>query len=239
MAMTAAQIVTLACQIAKCPGYTSQAGQMLNLALQDLAQTYNLEILKVTDTFNMATSAPPAANALSATWLRSKKDDVFYTILGVNYFPIQVDQAGYDKLVQQSGMQAYPSIFYVDTSTSPANMYFWAPPSGAYPVTARYYSLPADIATPESSSSVPWFPNQDYLVTRLAGQMMQITDDDRAQAFLADDEEQFPHGAGSILRRYLKLQSDETSFAKTVTLSRSRFYNSNYARLRNTKQIGW
>ena len=38
MAQTAAQICTLARQIAKCPGYTSQSGQLLNVILEELAQ---------------------------------------------------------------------------------------------------------------------------------------------------------------------------------------------------------
>lgn len=238
MGMQAQRIVAQALAIAKAPAYLTLAGEQLNLILQDLAQTYNLEVLKVTDTFNMSTAAPPAANALTANWLRSKKDDVFFTIQGVNYFPVQLDQSNYDRMVQQAGMQGYPTLFYVDTATSPSSMYFWPPPSGAYPVTARYYKQPDDITTPESSTDIPWFPNSDYLVTRLAGQMMQITDDDRAEAFLSGDEQMHPHGAGSILRRYLMLQSDESSFAKRVTLSRQRF-GANFSRLPNTKNLGW
>ena len=41
MAYTSAQIVALACQIAKVPGYTSMAGQFLNTILEELWQVYD------------------------------------------------------------------------------------------------------------------------------------------------------------------------------------------------------
>ena len=48
MALQAQQIVALATQIAKVPGYTLQAGQMLNMILADLAETYDLEVARKT-----------------------------------------------------------------------------------------------------------------------------------------------------------------------------------------------
>ena len=56
MPLTAAQIVTLATQVAKCPSYTSQAGQFLNAILQDLAQTYDFETVVKTYSFNFVLS---------------------------------------------------------------------------------------------------------------------------------------------------------------------------------------
>lgn len=235
MSLTAAQIVTLACQVAKVPGYTSQAGQLLNSILSDLCQFYDLEVNRVTQTFNMATGAAPAANALTSDWLRSNSNDVFYTISGVPYFPVQEDQAQFDAHVLTAGLNGYPYNFFVDTSVSPNNMYFWVPPSGAYAVTARYFKQRADIATPESSSTVPWFPNQQYLQTALAGRLMQLADDDRAAQFLSDDD---PQGAGFLLRKYLVMQGDRSSMVRTVKRDRGTFGPS-WKSLPNTKNLGW
>lgn len=241
MTQTAAQICTLARQIAKVPGFAEQSGQFLNLVLSDLCQNYNLEINRVTDTFNMNTTMPATGaptNALSANFLRSNKDDVFYTISGVPYFPVQDDQAQFDAHVLTAGLQSYPYYFFVDTSATPNTIAFWPPPSGAYAATVRYFKQRDDITTPESSSTVPWFPNANYLVTAVAGMLMRISDDERAEAFLSDDEEKSSQGAGVILRRYLKMVGDSSSRVNTVTLDR-RLFNNNCNRLKNTKNIGW
>ena len=77
-------------------------------------------------------------------------------------------------------------------------MLFWMPPSGAYHVTLRYYSQMSDIANScRPASTVPWFPDQNYLITRVAGQLMQDADDERWKAYLSDTKE---GGAGWILR---------------------------------------
>jgi hypothetical protein len=108
------------------------------------------------------------------------------------------------------------------------------------PVTVRYFQQMPDIVTPETSAAVPWFPYQDYLITRLAGEMMQIADDDRAGNFLTNQESQNPQGAGVLLRRYLNLENDPEGRAKTVELDRRRFgAQSQWNRLPNTKSIGW
>ena len=53
MALTAAQIVSLACQAAAAPGYTTQAGELLNVILADICQTYDLDVARGTANFNM------------------------------------------------------------------------------------------------------------------------------------------------------------------------------------------
>lgn len=57
MGLQAQQIVKLATQIAKCPGYTSQAGIYLNNCLQTLAQDYDFDVIRKTVNFNFDTSA--------------------------------------------------------------------------------------------------------------------------------------------------------------------------------------
>ena len=94
-----------------------------------------------------------------------------------------------------------------------------------------------DITMPETSATVPWFPNTNYLVRRLAGEMMMLTDDDRAPAYLSAEEEQFPNGAGVILRRYLTMQDDPEGRVKRVHLDR-RFFKGP-TQLKNTKIVGW
>jgi hypothetical protein len=245
MPLQAQQIVSLALQIAKAPGYTAQAGQMLNTILSDLCQTYDLVVIRKNFTFNFSTSATGLGyaagcgpNPMPSDYLRAPKGGHFYNISGTIYKMINVEQAEFDSFVQSPGQNSYPERFYVDMSVSPPNLYVWYPASGAYPATVRYYSQMPDIATPETSQTVPWFPNQNYLIRRLAGEVMAITDDDRAAAYLGDDEKTTPQGAGVILRNYLTMQDDPDGRVKTVQLDPRRFGTSSSG-LKNTKQVGW
>jgi len=92
-----------------------------------------------------------------------------------------------------------------------------------------------DIVTPQTSSVIPWFPNQNYLLTRMTGELCKGYDDDRAAALLGDDN---PGGSGYILRHYVQMKDDWTNRAKTVKLDRRRFGGS-FQNLRNTKLVGW
>ena len=246
MATTAAQIVALACQDAASPGYTSQAGQLLNVILQELCQTYDLDTAKGYFVFNFNPGLIPTAPypniqpgggpyPLPADFLRmvDSKDAVWY-LQGVPYPMIPCDLSEYDNLVQQANIQSYPYIFATDVSQSPANLLVWPPASGAYECLIRYRRQMPDIVTPETSSVVPWFPNTQYLRTRLAGEMMKLTDDSRWEAFLGNA----PHGAQGILNRYLKMKDDNNDRAISVTLDRRHFRGPG-SNLRNTKTIGW
>lgn len=241
MPYTAAQICTLAAQIAKCPGFTSQSGQFLNIILEDLCQTYDFALARSTFpfSFNSSTGTGAGPYTMPADYLRVPRGDgEFFTINGVPYRMTPVDLEEYRRLPQTPGFQDYPQLFATDMSQTPPQMFFWPPPSGGYPVTMLYQKQMPSITTPETSASVPWFPNQNYLITRLAGELMRITNDDRMQAFLSDSEEAHPDGAGSILRRYLKMKDDDTNRAKTVKLDPRRFGKS-WGSLPNTKTIGW
>jgi hypothetical protein len=245
MPLQAQQIVSLALQIAKAPGYTAQAGQLLNSILSELCQTYDLVVIRqnFTFTFNTAASglgyAPGCGpNPMPADYLRAPKGGHFYNISGTIYKMINVEQAEFDAFVQSPGQNSYPERFYVDMSVSPPNLYVWYPAAGAYAATVRYFRQMPDIATPEASTTVPWFPNQNYLIRRLAGEVMSITDDDRAPGYLSDDDKQYPQGAGVILRKYLTMQDDPDGRVKTVQLDPRRFGTSSSG-LKNTKQVGW
>lgn len=230
MALTAAQIVTLACQTAKGPGFTAQAGVLLNSTLSYLCQTYDFDVIRKTFAFNFSSATGSGPYALPADYLRSRINDVFYTISGVPYVLISIELAEYDRMVQQAGLASYPEAYATDLSTSPPGMLVWPPSSGAYPVTVRYSPQMADIATPETSSVVPWFPNSDYLIRKVAADVMLLTDDDRQPLF----EKQ----AEGVLNHYLQLKDDKSGRAQRVQLDRRQFGPS-FDRLPNTKMIGW
>ena len=246
MPLTSQQIVALAVQDARVPGMTVQGGQLLNMILSDLCQTYDFEAIKKTYSFafnpsqiqNTLGSFPQAYQDFPADYLRGIKDECFYVIDGVSYPMIPVDQSEFDALVSQAGLANFPIFFYVDVSVSPPRAFFWMIPSGAYPALIRYYAQMPDIVSPESSAIVPWFPNQTYLRRRLAGELMALSDDERMDMFLSDNEDMHPSGAGVILRKFLKMKDDKSNRSQTVALDRRRFGTS-FDRLRNTKQIGW
>jgi hypothetical protein len=259
MPLTASQICTLAQQDARCPGFATQAGELLNMILSDLCQTYDFDVAKQTYQFNMN---PSQINYLGqnfqnlpANYLRAIRLECFYVIDGVPYPMIPCDLEEFDMLVEQAGLSNFPVFFATDMSyTGTSNslsatnvpngttgvpvMLFWMVASGAYPCTIRYYSQMADISNPATSSTIPWFPNQSYLRRRLAGELMLQTDDERATAFLSGDEDRYPEGAAVQLRRYLQMKDDKSTRTEVVKLDRRRF-GPKYNSLRNTKQIGW
>jgi hypothetical protein len=243
MALQCQQIVNLACQIAKGPGFTVQAGQFLNTVLQGLAQDYDFEVIRKTYNFTFNTTstgngyvAGCGPNLMPTDFLRAHKKGAFYTISGVPYTMIGYEQNEFDQFVQQAGNQAYPYAFYVDVSKSPMELYVWVPSSGAYPATVRYNPQLPDIASPESSTSIPWFPNTDYLIDAVAARVMKITDDSRVQPGGSHS----PDALMGQLDSYLKMKDDpETAGTKRVTLDRRFFGGSQWARLPSTKTIGW
>lgn len=238
MALQAQQIVSLATQIAKVPGYTAQAGQILNMILSDLCQTYDFDVAKKVTTITLGTVTNDYGSGpypLPSDYLRAcDKDSVFFTYNGVKYRMTPLDFIEYRELVQQAGNQSFPSSYATDMSQTPPQIYVWPPPSGAFPLTVYYFSQMADITAPETSTTVPWFPNQDYLVTRLAGELMKIADDDRASSYLGTGDS----GAQGILRRYLNLKDDKSNRVATVKFDR-RYFGGQFGRVPNTKVLGF
>jgi len=125
----------------------------------------------------------------------------------------------------------------------PAAGYAYPPPSGAFPVTCRYQRQMPDLAldgmgnlTSAAAASTPWFPNIGFLEEELAGRLMKITDDARADVILGNG---LVRGrSGMILDKYLKMKDDDQNRAKTVQLDRRRF-GRQFPMLPNTKTIGW
>ena len=236
MALTSAQIVNLAVQIAKCPGYSSQAGQFLNTILEELSQVNDSQL--VTGLKQINTGAPTGVNAtsgipyfnLAADHLRVTGDGVFYYVSGVPYNLIQKEQSEFDQLVVTSGSPSQLLFYTVDDSTSPPQITFWPPPTASYIVNVRYIRLMTDISGAESSTTVPWFPLQQYLIEELAARCMGITNDDRQDKFHAR--------AAERLRKWLIAQRDLESTALTVKLDRNRF-STPFNSLKNTKTVGF
>jgi len=243
MALTSAQIVALAVQDAAAPGYVAQAGQLLNVVLQNLCENWNFDAAKGTQVFNFntQTTTNPALYPnvqpgggpypLNADFLRMVDEkDTMWFLNGVPYPMIPCDLSEYDNEVQQAGNQSYPFVFATDVSQQPANLLVWPPASGAYQAMVRYYRLMPDITTPETSAVVPWFRNTNYLRVQLAAELMGTTDDTRREEWL--------NRAEKILLNYLRMKDDNTDRAQTVKLDRRRFRN-NFSSLRSTKTIGW
>lgn len=241
MSLTCAQLITLACQQAGVPGFTSQAGQKLNTILQELAQSYSFSSAQGwwTGTFNSGiggtvNSANVVAGSgpyqLPSDFLRLDFHDFFFQSGGINYFPVPRDMNEYDATPQQTGFSSYPTDFAVDTSTSPAGLYVWPAPSGAFPFFARYRKQQADVTSPETSTSVPWFPSQMYLDRRLTAEVMLIAGDDRFKAFMDDAE--------AILNRYMKLEGNNSNRAQRVQLD-PRSFGPKWSTLPNSKTIPW
>src|SRR5258708_6141439 len=123
MPLQAQQIVSLALQIAKAPGYTAQAGQLLNTILSELNQSYDLVVARKNFTFNFNTSATGLGyaagcgpNPLPADYLRAPRGGHFYNIQGTIYKMVNIEQAEFDSFVQSPGHNSYPHRFYVALS---------------------------------------------------------------------------------------------------------------------------
>ena len=73
--LTNGQICSLAAQIAKCPGFTTQSGLMFNFVLDDLVQNQNLEVNRFTQGLTVQANSNGPFN-LESNYLRTY--DMFY-----------------------------------------------------------------------------------------------------------------------------------------------------------------
>ena len=222
---TAQQIVTRAVSIAKVtPAMAPIAGQYLNTVLEELCMTYDLEINTATTTVTLTAGAAnngAGPYLLPTNYLRAKSRDLTYLVDGVPQRLIQITLAEFDQLINTVGVNNYPQNYATDvsplTTQSAPFLYVYPPPVLDISLQIRYFVLQQDITTPEVSSTIPWFPFQQYLIKRVAGELMADTGDPRAAEFLGDAP-QAPYGAIAMLRRYLNLQGDKEDTGSQVLL---------------------
>lgn len=216
MTYTAAQIVTEACQIAKCPGYTAQAGRNLNLVLSDLVQHRNLKVNLITSSIVVQPYSNGPYN-LEADYLRTY--DLFYYVDGEPHFLNASSLRELDSESKTSGLSSYPYEWASDLSAVASGgvgkLYIYPQSSTQTTLTHRYYLDQPDITSPETSSTVPWFTDQDYLITATAMRLMRITDDDRYPLFVQD--------CTRMLNIHLMMEGDEQQVVKEVQLDPRRF----------------
>lgn len=216
MNLTSAEIVADALQIAKCPGFTTQGGRAMNFVLDDLSLHRNLKANLVTSPIVVpANSNGPFI--LETQYLRTY--DMFYLVDGDPYFLNATSLKQYDSENQLSGTSNYPYEWATDLSQvsygNPGLMYIYPASTSGVTLTHRYYLRQYGISSPETSNLVPWFQDQDYLVTAIAARMMRITDDQRYMQFMAEAEK--------MLQLHLMTEGDEQQVVKEVILDPRRF----------------
>jgi hypothetical protein len=215
--LTSAQIVTVACQIAKCPGMTAQGGQQLNLTLNDLVLHRNLKMLRKQGTINV-TANSNGPFTLAADYLRTY--DLFYTVNNFPYFLYPLSQEQYDALFKDPSIANYPYAYATDLTNqqtqTAGTIRIFPQSTSSLTLTHRYMVNMPDITTPETSTSTPWFPDQDYLIHATATRLMKITDDGRYEGFKKDGED--------LLRTHLIMEGDEQQVVKSIRLDPQRFH---------------
>lgn len=218
MTISAQQIVADACVIAKCPGFTQIGGRQLNLVLNDLCLHRDLKMNRVTETITVQIGSN-GPFLLAANYLRTY--DLFYTINNFPYFLFPMSQEEYDALFKDPSIANYPYAFTTDLTAQATqgqgSLYIFPQSTSALSLTHRYMINRADISSPESSNTVPWFQDQDYLVRATALRLMDITDDARAEKFKKDCED--------MLKVHLiQGDGDEQKVVKAVKLDPQRFH---------------
>lgn len=218
MTISAQQIVADAATIAKAPGFIQIGGRQLNLVLNDLCLHRDLKMNRISASIaiQIGSNGP---FTLETNYLRTY--DLFYTINNFPYFLFPMGQDEYDALFKDPSIANYPYAFTTDLTnqaTQTAGQLFIFPQStSALSLTHRYMINRPDIASPESSSTVPWFPDQDYLVRATALRIMDITDDARRAAFKKECED--------MLRTHLIMgDGDEQKVVKSIRLDPQRFH---------------
>ena len=216
MALVSAQIVADALAIAKCPGFTSQGGRALNLVLSDLVLHRNLKVNLVSTTINVVANSNGPFN-LETDYLRTY--ELGYYINDQPYFLNPSNRKEFDSEPNKSTTSNYPYEWASDLSPVAAGgvglLYIYPQSNQNLTMFHRYMVQRPDITTPETSQTVPWFVDQDYLIQATAARMMRITDDSRYESFMANCEK--------MLGIHLVTEGDEQQVVKEVQLDPRRF----------------
>jgi hypothetical protein len=222
--LTSQQIVTLACQIAKCPGFLAQGGQFLNMTLEDLWLHRDLKINRKTEFITVQANLY-GPFVLPQNYQRTY--DLFFQQNNLPYFLNPISTEEYDQEFKDPSIANYPyefmTILYDEVQAlqqvppSAGQLFIYPQSSGQIVLTHRYMVKQPDIASPESSASIPWFPDQDYLITATAARLMQITDDVRRDSFIAECDK--------MLRIQIIMEGDEQQVVKSIKLDPRRFHS--------------
>jgi hypothetical protein len=214
----------MACAIAKCPGFLSQGGIFLNMTLEDLWLHRDLKINRVTEFITVqANNFGPFT--LPQNYQRTY--DLFFEQNNLPYFLNPISTEEYDQEFKDPSIANYPyefmTILYDETTAlqqvppSAGQLFIYPQSSGQIVLTHRYMVKQPDISVPETSAVIPWFPDQDYLITATASRLMQLTDDTRRDKFLADLDR--------MLRTHMiSGDGDEQKVVNSVRLDPRRFH---------------
>ena len=216
MPLTSAQICAKAAQIAKGPAFLAIAGQDLNLVLNDLVLHRDLKVNRILQTIT-AQAGSNGPFSLELDYLRTY--DLFFTQNNIPYFLYPISQEEFDQEFKDPSIANYPYEYATDlsmqTPTVPGQLFIYPQSNSQLALQHRYMVNRPDITTPETSSVIPWFQDQDYLVKATACKMMETTDDQRYERFMADCD--------NMLRTHLIMEGDEQKVVKEVRLDPRRF----------------
>lgn len=98
-------------------------------------------------------------------------------------------------------------------------MAFYPPPNLSLSLTIRNQYQPNDITSAQftAGATVPWFPNQNILITYLAYKLMQLTGDDRLGQYYAMLYGDPKHpGDNGMIGKYLNMVGDKENYATQV-----------------------
>lgn len=213
--LTAAQICTQVSQIVKAPGMLSQTGQCLNTVLVSLALQQDLDLVRRATTITLTTGSSPSSYALPSNYLRARR--FFYYVNGDPFDMYNWELE--DLLLQYQNVDAvdFPYAFATDTNTATNLIYVYPNPVEELTATLIYFDVAVEITTPETSATIPWFPDQDFLIKETSSRMMQITDDTRAPLFKQMSDE--------TLRRTSRNLNDPERKAKKILRDPMTFRN--------------
>lgn len=227
-ANTNQQICVLAAQIAKCPGFVLQSGQCFNFVLDDLVQHQDLKVNRKTSSIVVqANSNGPFL--LEADYNRTY--DLFYLNNNLPYFLNPISPRDYDAEFKDPSISNYPYEFMTDLSVgaqswsgtpqqstllSAGQLFVYPQSSGQITLTHRYMQTQPIYVAPQSDSlTIPWFEDQDYLITATATRLMMITDDDRYERYV--------QRCNDMLKRHLIMEGDEQQVVHSVRLDPRKF----------------
>jgi hypothetical protein len=154
--------------------------------------------------------------------------DIWYLVNGEPFYLTQMELKDFDALFTGDGIDNYPRRWATDMGTAsggvitnPAtapNIYFYPPPAVPLSLTIRYRPQTTDIVTPESSTVIPWFPNQLILLKEVCIQLGDaMGGDDRSDRWTKEVERR--------MEKYLIMSDDKEGYSQTVKLDPNTFRN--------------